>query len=120
MSSMTALWISIVLGSCAQVFLKKGVSPQSGSTPGSAPASYLTLLRSPWVWAWGVCFFLATGLWMVAISKIEMSYAFPMLGLGYLLAAVLSIFLLKEHVSFRRWAAIVVITLGVAIIYGSA
>jgi drug/metabolite transporter (DMT)-like permease len=49
-----------------------------------------------------------------------MSYAFPMLGLGYLLVAVLSIFLLQEHVSFRRWAAIVVITLGVAIIYGSA
>jgi undecaprenyl phosphate-alpha-L-ara4N flippase subunit ArnE len=120
MSSMTALWISIVLGSCAQVFLKKGVSPKNNLPPNTAPASYLALLRSPWVWAWGVCFVVATGLWMIAISKIEMSYAFPMLGLGYLLVAVLSIFLLQEHVSFRRWAAIVVITLGVAIIYGSA
>lgn len=117
MTPATALWVSILLGSCAQVFLKKGVSPQSRS---GAPASYLSLLRSPWVWAWAACFFLATGLWMIAISKIEMSYAFPMLGMGYLLVAVLSIFILKESVSLRRWAAILVITFGVAIIYRSA
>ncbi|MBZ5522474.1 MAG: EamA family transporter [Acidobacteriia bacterium] len=114
MSATTALWVSILLGSCAQVFLKKGVSPRAGS---GQPASYFTLLRSAWVWAWAACFVVATGLWMIAISKIEMSYAFPMLSAGYLLVAVLSIFFLKERVSFRRWTAILVITLGVAIIF---
>lgn len=29
MSATTALWVSILLGSCAQVFLKKGVSPST-------------------------------------------------------------------------------------------
>ena len=116
MSPATALWISILLGSCAQVFLKRGVNPQN--TTGGA--SYLALLRSAWVWAWAACFLLATGLWMIAISKIEVSYAFPMLSLGYLVVPVLSIFFLKEHVSRKRWTAIAVITLGALIIYRSA
>ena len=118
MSPTVALWTSILLGSCAQVFLKKGLSPAGGSS--EAPRNWLTILRSVWVWAWAACFFFATGLWLIAISKIEVSYAFPLLSIGYLLVAVLSIFFLKERVSFRRWTAIIVITLGVAIIYGSS
>jgi drug/metabolite transporter (DMT)-like permease len=117
MSAITALWTSIFLGSCAQVFLKKGVSPAGGNQP---PPSYIALLRSGWVWAWAVCFFFATGLWLIAIARIEVSYAFPMLSAGYLLVAVLSIFLLKERISLKRWAAILVITVGVAIIYKSS
>lgn len=118
MSPAAALWISIVLGSCAQVFLKKGTG--TVNTGSASPRSYFALLRSAWVWAWAVCFFFATGLWLIAISKIELSYAFPLLGSGYLLVAVLSIFFLKERVPLRRWMAIVVITIGVAIIYGSS
>lgn len=57
---------------------------------------------------------------MIAISKMDMSYAFPMLSLGYLLVTVLSISVLHERVSFKRWMAILVITFGVAIIYASA
>lgn len=117
MSAITALWTSIILGSCAQVFLKKGVSP-SGET--GAPASLLALLRSGWVWAWAVCFVFATGLWLVAIARIDVSFAFPMLSAGYLLVAGLSIFLLKERISLKRWAAILVIAIGVAIIYKSS
>ncbi len=117
MSAITALWVSIFLGSCAQVFLKKGVSPGGES---AVPSSYPALLRSGWVWAWAVCFFFATGLWLIAIARIEVSFAFPMLSGGYLLVAVLSIFLLKERIPPARWAAILVITIGVAIIYKSS
>jgi len=117
MSSSAALWLSVVLGSCAQVFLKRGVSPQGAA---GAPRSSLALLRSLWVWAWAACFVVATGLWLIAISRIEVSYAFPMLSIGYPIVAVLSIFFLQEKVTLSRWTAIGVISLGVAIIYGSS
>src|SRR5262249_17753615 len=73
MSALSALWASIILGSCAQIFLRRGVA--RGFTPGTG--SYLLLLRSVWVWAWAVCFVFATGLWMIAISSMQVSYAFP-------------------------------------------
>jgi len=115
MTPTAALWLSIALGACAQVFLKKGVSGKNAA----ARSGYLALMLSPWVWAWALCFGLATGLWLIALAKIQVSYAFPLLSLGYPIVAVLSMMLLKERVTITRWAAILVITLGVAIIWKS-
>lgn len=117
MNPVVALWSSIILGACAQIFLKRGVGHQQIT---GGPGSYLALVRSGWVWAWGVCFVFATGLWMTAISTMQVSYAFPLLSIGYLVVAVLSIVVLKERVPPSRWAAIAVITLGVALIFKSA
>jgi len=116
MNPLAALWLSIALGACAQVFLKRGVGHQQIA---GGPGSYLALVRSGWVWAWGVCFVFATGLWMMAISAMQVSYAFPLLSIGYLVVAVLSIVFLKERIPASRWAAIGVITLGVALIFSS-
>jgi len=116
MSPLTALWLSIGLGACAQVFLKRGVGHQQIA---SGTRSYLSLLRSGWVWAWGLCFVVATALWMTAISTMQVSYAFPLLSIGYLVVAVLSIVFLKEKIPASRWAAIGVIALGVALIFSS-
>jgi drug/metabolite transporter (DMT)-like permease len=115
MSPSLALWLSIVLGSCAQIFLKKGVDHKgAGSHIGFA-----RLLRCGWVWLWAFSFFFATALWLVALSKIELSYAFPLLSSGYVIVAVLSMVFLKERISWMRWTAILVIGLGVATTWGS-
>ena len=115
MTPAAALWTSIVLGACAQVFLKRGVSPKSGPAPAG-----LALLRSGWVLAWGASFVLATGLWLIGLSRIEISYAFPLLSLGYPIVAILSMLFLKERVTPARWLAILIITIGVAIIWRTA
>lgn len=115
MTPTVALWISIVLGACAQVFLKRGVSPKDGTPP-----SGLALLRSAWVLAWGASFVIATGLWLVGLSRMEISYAFPLLSMGYPIVAVLSMLFLKERVTPARWIAILIITAGVAIIWRTA
>jgi drug/metabolite transporter (DMT)-like permease len=113
MSPTAALWSSIVLGALAQVFLRRGVA---GGSMAFVPGSYLALLRSGWVWAWGLCFVFATALWMLAISSMQVSYAFPMLSMGYPVVALMSQVFLKERVPAARWLAIAVITLGVALI----
>ena len=116
MTPLVALWASIILGACAQVFLRRGVA--RGLAPGAG--SYISLLRSGWVWAWAICFMFATGLWMLAISSMQVSYAFPLLSIGYLIVAVLSIVFLKERIPASRWLAIAVITAGVALIFKSS
>lgn len=115
MTPTMALWSSIILGACAQVFLKRGVSPDRGTPPAG-----LALVRSPWVLAWAASFILATGLWLISLSRMDISYAFPLLSMGYPIVAVLSMLLLKERVSLSRWIAILIITAGVAIIWRTA
>jgi drug/metabolite transporter (DMT)-like permease len=115
MTATLALWISIFLNGLAQVLLKKGV----GSTRVQTHAStgwWLSLFKSGWVWAWGLCFVAATALWILALSRLDISYAFPLLSSSFILVAILSRLLLGEYISHRRWIAILVICLGVILI----
>ncbi|HLI33945.1 MAG TPA: EamA family transporter [Terriglobia bacterium] len=116
MNSMAALWASIAIGGIAQILLKRGVSGRIYFSRLPSFAWWAGLLRSGWLWAWGISFVIATGLWLVALSRIEISYAFPLLSSSYVLVAVLSKWLLNESVSASRWLAMVVICAGVILI----
>lgn len=109
MTSWLALGSSVVLSSSAQIFLKRGV--------GGAPEN--SLLRrciSPWVLAWAVSFAAATVLWIAALSRLAISYAYPLLGFGYVLVVLLAAALLKEKITARRWIAILLIATGAVIV----
>ncbi len=114
MNPTAALWTSIILGGCAQVMLRKGV--QGGNA--RSPRWWLNILTSGWVMGWAICFVAATILWMIALSRIDISYAFPLLSSSYILVALLSRWLLKESIPWQRWLAIAVISMGVALSAG--
>lgn len=115
MSATLALWISIFLNGLAQVLLKKGVG-RSQTQTGASASWWLSLLGNVWVWAWGFSFVAATALWLLALSKLDISYAFPLLSTSFILVAILSRLILGEYISTRRWVAILVICLGVILI----
>jgi drug/metabolite transporter (DMT)-like permease len=115
MTATIALWMSIFLNGMAQVLLKKGVGHSKDQ--GAAPASWwLSLLKNVWVWGWALSFVAATALWLLALSKLDISYAFPLLSTSFILVALLSRLLLGEFISWKRWIAIIVICLGVILI----
>ncbi len=65
----------------------------------------------------GVLFFGAsTALWMVILSNIELSYAYPMVSIGYVVVALSSRRFFKEKVSFTRWLSIAIICTGVILV----
>lgn len=108
-----ALTGSIILGACAQVALKYAVtiSPQRVS-PG--PGQVIGLLF------WFSSFVAATYLWVIALTRLDLSYAYPLLGFGYVLVTGLACVLLHEKVSRSHWFAVLVIAAGAACIAGSA
>ncbi len=107
-SSWVALFGSIVLGSCAQIALKHGANTRR---PGEGLAR---AVLSPWVLLWAANFSVATVLWIIALSHLDISYAYPLLGLGYVLVTALAAWLLREHVSRLHWLAVGIIALGAA------
>jgi len=72
--------------------------------------------RRFWIGVWALCFALATVLWLLALRRADISYAYPMLGAGYALVALLAKFVLREDVSAMRWIAVLVITVGVVMV----
>jgi multidrug transporter EmrE-like cation transporter len=62
------------------------------------------------------CYVLSVVLWIVALSRVDVSLAYPMLSLGYVVSAVGAWYFLGETISLQRIAAIAVILVGVALL----
>ncbi|MBA5606972.1 EamA family transporter [Duganella sp. FT3S] len=62
------------------------------------------------------CYVLSVVLWIIALSRVDVSIAYPMLSLGYVVTAVGAWYFFGEAVSLQRMAAIVVILVGVALL----
>ena len=58
----------------------------------------------------------SAALWIVILSRAELSWAFPMVSLSYVLTAILSPVLLGESFSVQRFIGILVICLGVFLV----
>ncbi len=54
--------------------------------------------------------------WLAVISRVPLSFAYPMLALGYVVTALMSRILFQETISPTRWAGIAVIGIGVVLI----
>jgi undecaprenyl phosphate-alpha-L-ara4N flippase subunit ArnE len=53
---------------------------------------------------------------MKVLATLQLSLAYPMVSLGYVLVVLASRVLLKEPVSLARWAAVTLICAGVALV----
>ncbi len=58
--------------------------------------------------------------WLAAISRVPLSWAYPMLSIGYLLVLLFSAIILKETVAPLRWAGAIIICLGIVLVFRSA
>ena len=110
--------ISVVGGAIGQVMLKKGMS-----TMGPLTLSAQTLIRSiwqmvtnPWVFFGLLIYGLGTVFWLAALSRVDLSYAYPFASLSYVVMLIFSYFIFHESISLLRIAGTVVIIIGVLLI----
>ena len=90
---------------------------------GEIPPDYLgkiqfviSLLLSPWVMSGIVATFLAGVSWMLAMTRFEVSYAFPFVSINYILILIASIYLLNESFTLTKFAGTLIVILGIIII----
>lgn len=104
--------LNIVLLVAGQTLWKTGVAKLSLNNWVSA----VTALFSPWIFTGIVLYALATVVWIYLLSKMPISLLYPMQSLAYVATVIIAIFVFHEHVSAWRWAGVVVIMFGVALI----
>ncbi|MCX6624274.1 MAG: EamA family transporter [Acidobacteria bacterium] len=105
----------VVLSNVAgNLFLSLGM--RHGLAPGASPVAYLEAIFRPWVLL-GISLLI---LWMLSrmmlLSWADLSYVLPVTSIGYALSALAGKLFLGEQISPQRWAAILLIVLGTALV----
>jgi drug/metabolite transporter (DMT)-like permease len=92
-------------------FMKRGMPAELPN-----PLAYIKVLFQPWV-SLGVVLLI---LWMLSrmalLSWADLSYVLPVTSVGYVLVALAGRVLLNEQITSQRWAGILLIVAGVALV----
>ena len=76
----------------------------------------LSVVRNPYVFAGVVFLAFFFFLYLAALSWADLSFVMPLTAMSYIFAAMLAKFVLREEVSWFRWAGTAVITAGIILI----
>lgn len=76
----------------------------------------IALLLNPWVMSGIVATFLAGVSWMLAMTKFEISYAYPFVTLNYILVLAAGYLLFQETMSITKIAGSALVILGIIVI----
>jgi drug/metabolite transporter (DMT)-like permease len=114
--SLFLILTSVSLNAVAQVVLRKAMLLAPPLTPAEPLKLALQFLINPYLWAGLCCYALSIGLWLAVLAKVQVSLAYPMLSVGYIVAAVLGAVFLHESLSSHRVLGIGVICIGVFLI----
>jgi multidrug transporter EmrE-like cation transporter len=98
--------LASIIEGVAQMFFKKSALVAAG--------------KNRWVMLGGVFFIVQALIYTGALRLVEVSTAFPIGSIGFVVVAILSQRFLKEPVTATRWTGIVLITLGVALLAAQA
>jgi uncharacterized membrane protein len=75
----------------------------------------LVAVFDPAIFSGFVAAFLASLAWMAAMTKFELSYAYPLMSLNFVIVLILSAWLLHEPVTLNKTIGIILIVAGTVI-----
>ena len=113
--------ISVALAAVAQLTLKHGVNQvtDQGTVPFSLAQPFDILKRVVTNWsilAGLTIFVLSAAVWLVVLSRVSLSFAYPFASLTYVLILVFDRFVLDQPISGLRYAGVALIIVGLVLI----
>nr|WP_321467740.1 SMR family transporter [uncultured Desulfobulbus sp.] len=112
----------VFLNAAAQLALKQGMR-QIGYFDfilANIPRIVWEVAANGYIWVGLICYVVSVVVWLLVLSRVEVSYAYPLLSVGYIVTACAGWFLFQENMSPARLLGIAVICLGVYLITRSS
>ncbi len=114
--------LGVLLNAAAQLVLKKGMTDIghfSFTMENLLPVG-IKVAMNPFVILGVIFYVVSLAVWLMVLSRVDVSYAYPLLSVGYIVAALAGKYLFHEPLGPVRWAGIIIICLGVFLITRSA
>ncbi len=110
------IFASVLIGVFGQLSLKTGMT-QVGRIDAQALAQPIQLLvrifTTPIILAGIAMYIVGTLIWLVVLSRMELSFAYPLVATTYVFTPLLAHLLLGEPIPAMRWLGIGLILVGV-------
>ena len=108
----------VLLNATAQLLLKAGtnsVGTFSFSASNLLPVG-LKLATEPHILGGLTCYVISVVVWIMALSRVDVSIAYPMISIGYVVTALAAWWLFGEALTVERMVGIGVIIIGVFLV----
>jgi drug/metabolite transporter (DMT)-like permease len=112
MNAIQNILIGIVFAAFGQLLFKIGTDHT-----GQIGLSNLLQLLNGYIILGLIFYGLGSVFWIIALSKADLSFVYPFTALTFVLVSILSVFILKENLSWNRLAGTGIIMLGVIVLF---
>ena len=114
---MGLLLVSVFFAVAGQLTLKSAMDSIGRIGKNSALGDVVAkAAKEPLLWVGLFLFGISALFWLVVLSRVRLSVAYPVVGISYIVIVLLARFRLHEHVPPLRWVGVSIIALGIAVI----
>lgn len=85
-------------------------------TPLNEAKDLINIIFSPWILIGGMLYVISTVIWLYLLSRLPLSYLYPMQSIAYVLGIVIALLIFKEYIPPTRWIGVTVIIIGVYLV----
>jgi multidrug transporter EmrE-like cation transporter len=117
MTKSTALvlaFVCVLLSAVAQLSMKWGMSSLDSSQ--GTGHTYMQALQSGWVWSGLMLYGGSAVMWLLVLTRLDVSVAYPLVSLGFVITIVAGVLIMSEPLSMLRIAASGLIVAGVTLL----
>jgi drug/metabolite transporter (DMT)-like permease len=118
LTAFSLLLTGVLLNAAAQLFLKAGtlrIGEFAFSVENIVPIGW-KLATQPFIVAGVGCYVISLVVWILGLSRVPVSIAYPMLSIGYIVSAVAAWYLFGESLTAQKIVGIGFIVIGVYLV----
>lgn len=116
MTDLILIFTSVLIAIFGQIFMKKGMLQVGVIHLSNLAGKFWTMIFNPLVILGLIFYALSAVLWLIILSRKDLSYAYPLISMGYVVVLFLSAVVFKEQVSSLRWLGALIIIAGIILI----
>ena len=110
---------SVLLSAIAQITLKIGMSSllvQQAISSASSLAIFQSIITNIYIIGGLTLYFASAAVWLFVLAKVDVSFAYPFVGLGFIVTMLLAYFINGEILSVTKMIGTLCIAIGIAIV----
>ena len=120
LASLGILLFAVALAATGQLLLKNGMNLAKTASQSQGRSLLVTAATSPWILGGLVVFAVSAVAWLVTLSRVPLSVAYPFNALGYVVILVASTVILHERANVWTWLGTVLVVSGLIVVVTTA